>query len=193
MNPYPRDLTGYGRNPPLADWPGGARIAVQFVLNYEEGGENNVLHGDRASEVFLSEIIGAQAFPARHMSMESLYEYGSRAGFWRLHRLFTERSIPVTVFGVAMALERNPPAVQAMLDAGWEIASHGWRWINYQDMDEATERAQMRTAIEIHTRITGAAPLGWYTGRDSPNTRRLVPSGRLSTTPILTPTSRLLD
>ena len=171
---YPRDMIGYGRNPPHADWPGGARIAVQFVINYEEGGENNVLHGDRGSEVFLSEIIGAQSFAARHMSMESLYEYGSRAGFWRLHRLFTARSIPVTVFGVAMALERNPDAVAAMLEADWEIASHGWRWILYQDMDEATERAHMREAVAIIKRLTGAAPLGWYTGRDSPNTRRLV-------------------
>jgi putative urate catabolism protein len=174
MKRYPRDMAGYGRNPPHADWPQGARIAVQFVINYEEGGENNVLHGDPASETFLSEIIGAQAFAARHMSMESLYEYGSRAGFWRLHRLFTARAIPVTVFGVAMALERHPEAVQAMLEAGWEIASHGWRWIHYQDIDEATERAHMRQAIAIHTRLTGSAPLGWYTGRDSPNTRRLV-------------------
>ena len=174
MTDYPRDMAGYGRNPPHADWPGGARIAVQFVINYEEGGENSVLHGDRTSEVFLSEIIGAQAFAARHMSMESLYEYGSRAGFWRLHRMFTARSIPVTVFGVAMALERNPEAVAAMLEADWEIASHGWRWILYQDMDEATERAHMREAVAIHKRLTGAAPLGWYTGRDSPNTRRLV-------------------
>jgi putative urate catabolism protein len=167
-------MTGYGANPPQAHWPGGARIAVQFVINYEEGAENSVLHGDAASEVFLSEIIGAQAYADRHMSMESLYEYGSRVGFWRLHRLFTARSIPVTVFGVAMALERNPAAVKAMLAADWEIASHGWRWIHYQDMDEATERAHMRTAIEIHARVTGAAPLGWYTGRDSPRTRRLV-------------------
>ena len=174
MTDYPRDMAGYGRTPPNPDWPGGARIAVQFVINYEEGGENNVLHGDRGSEVFLSEIIGAQSFPARHMSMESLYEYGSRAGFWRLHRMFSARSIPVTVFGVAMALERNPAAVAAMLEAEWEIASHGLRWILYQDMDEATERAHMREAVAIIKRLTGAAPLGWYTGRDSPNTRRLV-------------------
>ena len=174
MSVYPRDMVGYGRTPPHADWPGGARIAVQFVVNYEEGGENSVLHGDRASEVFLSEIIGAPAFAARHMSMESLYEYGSRAGFWRLHRMFTARGIPVTVFGVAMALERNPAAVAAMLEAQWEIASHGWRWIHYQDMDEASERAHLREAVAIITRLTGAAPLGWYTGRDSPNTRRLV-------------------
>lgn len=174
MSAYPRDMIGYGRTPPHADWPGGARIAVQFVINYEEGGEMSVLHGDRASEVFLSEIIGAPAFAARHMSMESLYEYGSRAGFWRLHRMFTARAMPVTVFGVAMALERNPDAVAAMREADWEIASHGLRWILYQDVDEATERAHMREAIAIHTRLTGAAPLGWYTGRDSPNTRRLV-------------------
>ena len=174
MTDYPRDMAGYGRTPPHPDWPGGARIAVQFVINYEEGGESNVLHGDPASEVFLSEIVGAQPFAARHMSMESLYEYGSRAGFWRLHRMFTARAIPVTVFGVAMALERNPDAVAAMLEAGWEIASHGWRWILHQDMDEATERAHMRKAVAIIERLTGAAPLGWYTGRDSPNTRRLV-------------------
>ena len=174
MSVYPRDMTGYGCTPPHADWPGGARIAVQFVINYEEGGESNVLHGDRASEVFLAEIIGAPAFAARHMSMESLYEYGSRAGFWRLHRMFTARAIPVTVFGVALALERNPAAVAAMLDAGWEIASHGLRWILYQDMDEESERAHMREAVAIIERLTGAPPVGWYTGRDSPNTRRLV-------------------
>jgi allantoinase len=172
--PYPRDLTGYGRRPPHARWPNDARIAVQFVINYEEGAENCVLHGDAGSETFLSEIIGAQSFQARHMSMESMYEYGSRAGFWRLHRMFTARGIPVTVFGVAMALERNPEVVQAMLDSHWEIASHGWRWIHYQHMDEATERAHMHTAVEIFKRITGSQPLGWYTGRDSPNTRRLV-------------------
>jgi putative urate catabolism protein len=174
MNSYPRDMIGYGRNPPQADWPGDARVAVQFVINYEEGAESSMLHGDRGSEAFLSEIIGAQSFAARHMSMESLYEYGSRAGFWRLHRLFTERAIPVTVFGVAMALERNPDAVRAMVEADWEIASHGWRWIHYQEVDEATEREHLRNAVEIHRRLTGASPLGWYTGRDSPNTRRLV-------------------
>jgi len=172
--PYPRDMTGYGRTPPHARWPGGARIALQFVVNYEEGGENSVLHGDAASETFLSEIVGAQAFAARHMSMESLYEYGSRAGFWRLHRLFTARGLPVTVFGVATALERHPEAVTAMREADWEIASHGLRWISYQGMDEATEREHLRRAVEIHARVTGSAPLGWYTGRDSPNTRRLV-------------------
>ena len=173
--PYPRDLFGYGAPPPDPRWPGGARIAVQFVVNFEEGGENNILHGDAASEAFLSEIIGANAYAdARHMSMESIYEFGTRVGFWRLHRLFTERGIPVTVFGVAMALERHPAAVAAMLDADWEIASHAWRWIDHQFMDEDTERAHIERAIEVHTRTTGERPLGWYTGRDSPNTRRLV-------------------
>ena len=173
--PYPRDLFGYGAHPPDPRWPGGARIAVQFVVNFEEGGENNILHGDAASEAFLSEIIGANAYAdARHMSMESIYEFGTRVGFWRLHRLFTERGIPVTVFGVAMALERHPAAVAAMLDADWEIASHAWRWIDHQFMDEDTERAHIERAIEVHTRTTGERPLGWYTGRDSPNTRRLV-------------------
>ncbi len=171
---YPRDLIGYGRNPPHADWPGGARIAVQFVLNYEEGGENNVLHGDAGSEQFLSEIVGAASYPARHMSMESIYEYGSRVGVWRILREFEKRQLPLTVFGVAMALERNPEATAAFVELGHEIASHGWRWIHYQDMDEATERAHLARAIDLHTRLTGSAPLGWYTGRDSPNTRRLV-------------------
>ncbi|WP_049623060.1 allantoinase PuuE [Frateuria defendens] len=171
---YPRDLIGYGRTPPFADWPGGAKIAVQFVLNYEEGGENSVLHGDAGSEQFLSEIVGAAAYPARHMSMESIYEYGSRAGVWRLLREFERRGLPLTVFGVAMALERNPEATAAFVELGHEIACHGWRWIHYQDMDEATEREHMRRAVEIQTRLTGQAPLGWYTGRDSPNTRRLV-------------------
>ena len=171
---YPRDLVGYGRNPPHPRWPGGARIALQFVLNYEEGGENCVLHGDPASETFLSEIIGAQAFPMRHMSMESLYEYGSRAGLWRVLRLFEALGLPLTVFGVAMALQRNPEAVAAFRELGHEIACHGLRWISYQNVDEATERAHMREAVEIMRALTGAAPLGWYTGRDSPNTRRLV-------------------
>ncbi|MGX4641651.1 allantoinase PuuE [Massilia sp. SYSU DXS3249] len=171
---YPRDLVGYGRNPPHAQWPGGARIALQFVLNYEEGAENSVLHGDPASETFLSEIIGAQAFPMRHMSMESLYEYGSRAGLWRLLRLFEARGLPLTVFGVAMALQRNPDAVAAFRELGHEIACHGLRWISYQNMDEATERAHMLEAVRIMRELTGEAPLGWYTGRDSPNTRRLV-------------------
>ena len=171
---YPRDLIGYGRNPPLAGWPGNARIALQIVLNYEEGAENTVLHGDRASETFLSEIIGAQAFEMRHMSMESIYEYGSRAGFWRIMREFERRRIPLTIFGVSMALARHPEAVAAMVDAGHEIACHGLRWISYQHVDEATEREHMQEAVEIIRRMTGSAPLGWYTGRDSPNTRRLM-------------------
>jgi allantoinase len=171
---YPRDLVGYGEHPPKVSWPDGHRLALQFVINYEEGGESNILHGDAGSERFLSEIIGAESFPARHMSMESLYEYGSRAGFWRLHRLFKQNDIPVTVYGVAMAMERNPDAVEAMLAADWEIASHGYRWLDYQFIDEDIEREHMRKAIEIHERMTGARPLGWYTGRDSPNTRKLV-------------------
>jgi len=171
---HPRDLPGYGRDPPHAQWPGGARIAVQFVLNYEEGAENCILHGDTASETFLSEIVGAKAFAARHMSMESLYEYGSRAGVWRLLRLFRERGMPLTVFGVGMALARNPAVVDAFLEDGHEIASHGWRWISYQDVDEATEREHMAQAVEVITRLAGRPPEGWYTGRDSPNTRRLV-------------------
>jgi len=171
---YPRDMRGYGQQPPEANWPGGARTAVQFVINYEEGGESCVLHGDSASEAFLSEIVGAEAIEgARHMNMESIYEYGSRAGFWRLHRLFTELGMPVTVFGVAMALERNPDAVAAMQAAGWEIASHGYRWVDYQHVDEATERAHMAKAIEIHERVTGERPTGWYLGRCSPNSHRL--------------------
>ena len=175
MSRYPRDMRGYGASPPPANWPDGARTAVQFVVNYEEGGENCVLHGDAASEAFLSEIIGAQPIEGqRHMNMESLYEYGSRAGFWRLHRLFTGNSVPVTVFGVAMALERNPDAVAAMREAGWEIASHGYRWIDYQYVDEAVERDHMRKAIKVLEDATGERPLGWYTGRSSPNTRRLV-------------------
>lgn len=171
---YPRDMAGYGESPPKVSWPGNARLAVQFVINYEEGGENSVLHGDEASETFLSEISGARPYPARHLSMESLYEYGSRAGFWRLHRLFNEFSFPVTVYGIAMALERNPEAVQAMLASDWEIASHGYRWISYQSVPEHIEREHLHKAVEIHTRVTGERPLGWYTGRDSPNTRKLV-------------------
>ena len=172
---YPRDMVGYGRETPDPEWPGGARLAVQVVINYEEGGENCILHGDKASEAFLSEIVGAAPLEgARNMNMESIYEYGSRAGFWRLHRLFTARGLPVTVYGVAMALERNPEAVAAMNEADWEIASHGYRWIDYQHFDEAEERAHMQKAIEIQTRVAGRRPLGWYTGRVSPNTRRLV-------------------
>jgi putative urate catabolism protein len=175
MNDYPRDLVGYGARPPQAQWPRKARIALQFVLNYEEGGENSVLHGDRTSEAFLSEIIGAQPVEgARHMSMESLYEYGARAGVWRILELFRRHRLPLTVYAVAMALERNPAAVKAFLEAGHEIASHGWRWINYQHVPIDEEREHMRRAIEIHKRLTGERPLGWYTGRTSPNTRRLV-------------------
>jgi putative urate catabolism protein len=171
---YPRDLVGHGPRPPHPRWPGGARIAVQFVLNYEEGAENAVLHGDAASETFLSEIVGAQPFADRHLSMESLYEYGARAGVWRVLRLFEERRLPLTLFGVAMALERNPAVVDACLRAGHEIASHGWRWISYQQVPEAVEREHVARAVATITRLTGSAPLGWYTGRDSPNTRRLV-------------------
>ena len=171
---YPRDLRGYGANPPAASWPDGAKIAVQFVVNYEEGAENCVLHGDAASEAFLSEIVGAVPLAGeRHMNMESLYEYGARAGFWRLHRLFTGSDVPVTVFGVAMALERNPDAVAAMQAANWEIASHGYRWIDYQNIDEATEREHLRQALEIHERVTGSRPAGWYLGRCGPNSHRI--------------------
>ena len=171
---YPRDLAGYGAHPPHPRWPGGARIALQFVLNYEEGAENSVLHGDAASETFLSEIIGAAAFTDRHLAMESLYDYGARAGVWRLLRLFESRAIPLTIFGVAMALARNPAVVEACLAAGHEIASHGWRWISYQNVDEAVEREHVARAVETIARLTGAPPGGWYTGRDSPRTRRLV-------------------
>lgn len=172
---YPRDMRGYGEQPPDPAWPGGARLALQFVINYEEGAESSVLHGDEASEAFLSEIVGAQAVPQmRHMNMESLYEYGSRAGFWRLHRTFTERALPLTVFGVAMALQRNAEAVDAMWQADWEIASHGYRWIDYQFVDIETEAAHLQKAIEVHHKVTGERPSGWYLGRCSPNTRRLV-------------------
>ena len=171
---YPRDLIGYGRRPPQANWPGQARVAVQFVLNYEEGAENCVLHGDPASEQFLSEMFNPAAYPDRHLSMESIYEYGSRVGVWRVLREFERRGLPLTVFGVSMALERHPEATQAFIELGHEIACHGWRWIHYQALDEATEREHMRRGIEIIERLTGARPLGWYTGRDSPNTRRLV-------------------
>jgi len=171
---YPRDMRGYGEHPPHARWPGNARVAVQFVLNYEEGGESCVLHGDEHSETFLSDIIGAEAYRGRHMSMESLYEYGSRAGVWRILREFRKRQLPLTVFGVTMALSRNPEVVQAFIDGGHEIACHGQRWIHYQDMAEAEERRWMELALEQHARLAGAPALGWYTGRDSPNTRRLV-------------------
>ena len=172
---YPRDLCGYGQKIPDAAWPNDARLAVQFVINYEEGAENCVLHGDASSEAFLSEMVGAEPIKnQRHMNMESLYEYGSRAGFWRLHRMFSERGLPVTVFAVAMALERNPAVVAAMQAADWEIASHGYRWVDYQDVDEATELEHLHKAIEIHTRVTGERPLGWYLGRCSPRSHRLI-------------------
>lgn len=172
--PYPRDLIGYGRTPPHPRWPGDARIAVQFVMNYEEGGENSILHGDAASEAFLSEIVGAQPWPGqRHMNMESIYEYGSRVGFWRLHRLFTERNMPLTVYGVATALARHPEAVAAMQEAGWEIASHGYKWVDYKDVPRETERAHILEAIRLHTQVTGTRPLGFYQGRSSENTTPL--------------------
>lgn len=171
---YPRDMVGYGKTPPDPQWPGGAKVAVQFVLNYEEGGENTVLDGDPGSEAFLSDIVPAQSFPARHMSMESLYEYGSRAGVWRVLRIFERRGLPLTIFAVARALERNPEAAAAFGELGHEIASHGLRWISYQDIDPETERQHLEEAVDIIRRVTGNAPLGWYTGRDSPNTRRLV-------------------
>jgi allantoinase len=174
MSDYPRDLKGYGPNPPHPRWPGGARIAVQIVLNYEEGGENCVLHGDKASETFLSDIVGAQAYAARHMSMESLYEYGSRAGLWRLIALFDRFGVPVTVFAVAEALKRYPELVEIFGVEGHEIACHGLKWISYQDIDEATERAHIAKAVTIMKQLTGAQPEGWYTGRTSPNTRRLI-------------------
>jgi allantoinase len=172
---YPRDLIGYGRKVPHAQWPNQAKIAVQFVLNYEEGGENNVLHGDAASETFLSELITAQPFPDRHMTIESMYEYGSRVGSWRILREFEKRGLPLTIFGVSMALERHPELTQAFLDLGHEIACHGWRWIHYQNLPEATEREHMAVGTEIIRKLTGGQwPQGWYTGRDSPNTRRLL-------------------
>jgi allantoinase len=173
--PNSRDLLGYGPNIPHANWPGKARIAVQFVLNYEEGGENSILMGDPTSECFLSEIIGAAPVPSqRHMNMESIYEYGSRSGFWRLHRLFSERNLPLTVFAVSTAMEQNPSAVEAMLKSNWEIASHGYRWIDYQFVPAAVEREHIQKSLDIHKRLTGSHPFGWYTGRTSPNTRNLV-------------------
>ena len=172
---YPRDLIGYGRNPPDPRWPGRARVAVQFVVNYEEGGERSILHGDKESEAFLSDVLGAVPWPGqRHMNVESMYEYGSRAGFWRLWRLFNARKLPVTVFGVARALARHTEAVAAMREAGWEIASHGLKWIDYKDTPEPDERADLIEAIRIHTEVTGTRPLGWYTGRTSVNSLRLV-------------------
>lgn len=179
MNRYPRDFRGYGANPPDAAWPNGARITVQFVINYEEGGENSLLHGDAASEAFLSEIVGAQPWPGqRHWNMESIYDYGARAGFWRLHRLFTGAGVPVTVYGVASALARAPEQVEAMKDAGWEIASHGLKWIDYKDHAEDDEQADIAEAIRLHTEVVGAAPRGWYCGRTSINTVRLAAETR---------------
>jgi putative urate catabolism protein len=175
MENYPRNMKGYGRDIPDPKWPGGAHVAVQFVLNYEEGGENNILHGDAASEAFLSEIVGAAPWVGmRHWNMESIYEYGARAGFWRLHKMFTARKVPLTIYGVATALQRSPDQVSAMLEAGWEIASHGLKWVEHKDMSEADERASIAEAIRIHTEVTGARPLGWYTGRCSMNTTKLV-------------------
>lgn len=173
-NNYPRDLVGYGKNPPSITWKNQANIALQFVLNYEEGGENCVLHGDRASEQFLSEIIGASAFEDRHMSMESVYEYGSRAGVWRILKEFEKRQLPLTIFAVGMALERHPEVAQAFVELGHEIACHGYRWIHYQNLPESLEREHMQRCVEIIRSLTGKHPEGWYTGRDSPNTLRLV-------------------
>ena len=172
--PYARDMIGYGDSPPHPRWPGNARVAIQIVVNYEEGGESSILHGDDASEAHLSEIVSARPYPGvRHPNMESIYEFGSRTGFWRLHRLFTGRRIPITVFGVAMAMERNPQVVEAMMTAGWEIASHGWRWIDYQFMPEDEEIRHLERAVDVHTRMTGKAPEGFYLGRTSPNTHRI--------------------
>lgn len=171
---YPRDVIGYGRNPPQARWPGNARVAVQFVLNYEEGGENSVLHGDAGSEQFLSEMFAPAAYPDRHISMESIYEYGARVGVWRVLREFERRGVPLTVFAVGMALERNPELATALVELGHEVACHGWRWIAYQNVDENTEREHLRLGMAAVERMTGQRPLGWYTGRTSPNTRRLV-------------------
>ena len=181
MKDYDRDLVGYGENPPKVQWKDGAKIAVQFVINYEEGGENCILHGDKASEKFLSEIVGVEARDGvRHMNMESIYEYGSRAGFWRLFRMFKDRELPVTIFGVATAMEKNPAPIEAALKENWEIASHGYRWIEYQYFSKTEEREHFEKAIEIHKRITGSRPQGWYTGRTSPYSRVLTAEdGRL--------------
>ena len=171
---YPRDMIGYGLKEPKVVWPNNAKLALQIVLNYEEGGENNILHGDKHSETFLSEIIGAQAFKDRHINMESMYEYGSRRGFWRLHKLFQEKKIPITIFGVAMALQRNPEVCKAIKNGNYEVACHGWRWIDYQNVKKSTEKKDMKLAIKTIKKIFGKRPLGWYTGRCSPNTRDLV-------------------
>ena len=171
---YPRDMIGYGSKEPKVVWPNNAKLALQIVLNYEEGGENNILHGDKHSETFLSEIIGAQAFKDRHINMESMYEYGSRRGFWRLHKLFQEKKIPITIFGVGMALERNPEVCEAIKNGNYEVACHGWRWIDYQNVKKSTEKKDMKLAIKTIKKIFGKRPFGWYTGRCSPNTRDLV-------------------
>ncbi|MCX8507699.1 MAG: polysaccharide deacetylase family protein, partial [Rhodobacteraceae bacterium] len=174
MNRYPRDFRGHGPNPADAAWSGGAKIAVSLVLNYEEGGENNLLHGDKQSEAFLSDIAGAAPWPGmRHWNMESIYDYGARAGFWRLHRLFTGMGIPVTIYGVTSALARNPEQLAAMKAAGWEIASHGLKWVDHRDMPEEEERAQIAESFRLHAEVVGEAPRGWYTGRCSMNTVRL--------------------
>lgn len=174
MSDYPRDMIGYGSTPPIVSWPNGGKIAVQFVINYEEGGENNILHGDSASEAFLSEIVGAAPWEGqRHMNMESIYEYGSRCGFWRLWRMFTSRDLPITVFGVATALEKNPNAVSAMKDADWEIATHGLKWIDYKDFKKSDERSHIEQAITIHERIVGSPPRGLYQGRTSVHTNEI--------------------
>jgi putative urate catabolism protein len=173
--PYPRDLIGYGATPPDPRWPGGARLALQIVMNYEEGGERAILHGDDEAEAFLHEVVGTSPVRgARNLQVESMYEYGSRVGFWRLMRLFAQRNVPISVFAVAQALERHPEAAAAIVEAGHEVVSHGWRWIDYQHVSEAVERAHIRLAVDSLTRLTGTRPLGWYTGRVSPNTRRLV-------------------
>ena len=174
-NSYPRDLIGYGSTPPDANWPGSAQLALQFVINYEEGGENSIVHGDTGSEAFLSEIIGAESWPGqRHPSMESIYEYCSRVGVWRLLKLFKQKQLPLTVFAVGMALERNPAVADMALEHGHEICSHGYRWIDYRHVSESVEREHIQKTVEIITRLTGERPLGWYTGRTSENTRRLV-------------------
>ena len=182
-------MIGYGSKEPKVVWPNNAKLALQIVLNYEEGGENNVLHGDKHSETFLSEIIGAQAFKDRHINMESMYEYGSRRGFWRLHRLFQEKKIPITIFGVAMALERNPKVCEAIKSGNYEVACHGWRWIDYQNVKKSAEKKDMKLAIKTIKKIFGKRPLGWYTGRCSPNTRDLV---SVSYTHLTLPTKRIV-
>ncbi|PPI87683.1 allantoinase PuuE [Candidatus Pantoea edessiphila] len=171
---YPRDLIGYASNPPFADWPQKAYIAVQFVLNYEEGAESHILHGDDCSEKFLSDLISTDSYTDRHMSIDSLYEYGSRVGFWRIHNEFQQRGLPLTIFGVSMALARNHEVVKAIKEANYDIVNHGWRWINYQKIDIETERKHINKSIEIYFDLFGKFPTGWYTGRDSPNTRNLL-------------------